>query len=438
MPLTPTVPPGSPVANNFSSNAAETDLAQRYGQVRAWSEKLCEPLETEDYVIQSMPECSPTKWHLAHTTWFFETFVLTPFLSDYRPFDAQYSYLFNSYYNAVGPRLARTQRGLLSRPTVVEIFRYRKYVDEHMAQFLQAPQAGTSPDVAARTVLGLNHEQQHQELMLTDLKHALAAAPLHPVYRPLLPDEGEYPSSTWVSFAGGLRWIGHDGEGFAYDNEMPRHQVFLRDYQLASRLVLSREFLAFVEDGGYDRSELWLSDGWAVRQERGWSAPLYWEKQDGQWLTATLGGCKPLNPAAPVCHVSYYEADAFARWSGERLPTEQEWESAAVAAPLAGHFLEAHRYHPAAVVAAEDRGPLHQLYGDVWQWTASPYVGYPGYQPAAGALGEYNGKFMCNQFVLRGASCATPRSHARLTYRNFFPPDARWQFTGIRLARDFS
>src|SRR5438132_5424767 len=364
MPLTSAAPANASIESKPSSNPADLDLAQRYAQVRAWTEKLCEPLETEDYVVQSMPDCSPTKWHLAHTAWFFETFVLTPYLSDYRLFDPQYGFLFNSYYNAVGPRWPRSQRGLLSRPTVVEIFRYRKYVDEHMVQLLQARDADASPDISARTVLGLNHEQQHQELILTDLKNALAADPLHPVYRPLLGDEGDYPPLSWPSFPSGLRWIGHDRNGFAYDNEMPRHQVFLQDYQLASRLVLNREFLAFVEDGGYDRPDLWLSDGWAVRQQRGWTAPLYWEKQEGRWLTATLGAGKRVDAAAPACHVSYYEADAFAHWSGDRLPTEQEWESAAATVPLAGHFLEAHRYHPAAVAAADDRGPLSQLYGD--------------------------------------------------------------------------
>ncbi|HEV3080700.1 MAG TPA: ergothioneine biosynthesis protein EgtB [Gemmataceae bacterium] len=421
-----------------SGSTDEPDLSRQYEQVRSCTEKLCAPLETEDYVIQSMPDCSPTKWHLAHTSWFFETFVLGPHLSGYRPFDPQYRYLFNSYYNAVGPRWPRPQRGLLSRPTVVEIFRYRKYVDEHMVQFLQSTQAAAAPDIAGKVVLGLNHEQQHQELIVTDLKHALATNPLRPVYRPAAPDEGDRPPLAWVSYTGGLTQVGHVGPGFAFDNESPQHQVFLEEFQIASRLVLNQEFLAFVEDGGYQRPEFWLSDGWAARQERAWEAPLYWEKQDGQWLVMTLAGCQPLNAAAPLCHVSYYEADAFARWSGQRLPTEQEWESAAAGVASAGHFLESHRYHPAAVRAAEDRGPLYQLYGDVWQWTASPHMAYPGYAATSGALGEYNGKFMCNQLVLRGASCVTPRSHARLTYRNFYPPEARWQFSGIRLARDLT
>jgi ergothioneine biosynthesis protein EgtB len=434
MPLTPPALPHVSRTGNGSTDESDAEPGLRYVNVRSWTEKLCQPLETEDYVIQSMPDCSPVKWHLAHTTWFFETFVLMPYLSGYRPFHPEYCYLFNSYYNAVGPRWPRSQRGLLSRPTVGEVFGYRKYVDEHMTRLLHARRG--SPDIAARMVLGLNHEQQHQELMLTDLKHALAFNPLRPVYRPSVLDQGQCPNLSWIAVAAGLGWVGHAGKGFAHDNELPRHQVYLQSFELASRLARNREFLAFIDDGGYDRPALWLSDGWAVRQERAWTAPLYWEKQDDAWLIATLGGRRALNPDEPVCHVSYYEADAFARWSGCRLPTEQEWEMAVAGGSLAGHFLEAERYHPAPVVADDDRGPLSQLYGDVWQWTASPYVGYPGYQPAVGALGEYNGKFMCNQFVLRGASCATPRSHARPTYRNFFPPDARWQFTGFRVARD--
>jgi ergothioneine biosynthesis protein EgtB len=405
-----------------------------YRGIRRWTEALCEPLATEDYVVQSMPDASPVKWHLAHTTWFFETFVLAPFEPGYQPFHPQFHFLFNSYYTAVGPRWPRAERGLLSRPTVAEVYRYRAYVDEHMTQLLQS--ATPYAEVEARIILGVNHEQQHQELILTDLKHAWAANPMHPVYRPALPESGEPPPREWVAFPEGLVWIGHEGDDFAFDNELPRHQIFRNGFQMASRLVTNEKYLGFVADGGYDRPEFWLSDGWTNRQAHEWTAPLYWEKQGTEWSVFTLAGLRPLQPAEPVCHISYYEADAFARWADARLPTEAEWETAAATASLAGHFVESGRYHPAATAAAEDRGRLYQLFGDVWQWTASPYIGYPGYRPPSGALGEYNGKFMCNQLVLRGASCATPRSHARRTYRNFFSPDARWQFSGLRLARD--
>ncbi|HTY54355.1 MAG TPA: ergothioneine biosynthesis protein EgtB, partial [Candidatus Binataceae bacterium] len=290
--------------------------------------------------------------------------------------------------------------------------------------------------LASIIVLGLHHEQQHQELIITDLKHALAANPLHPIYRPALPEQGQLPRSDWLPFPEGLASIGHDGKDFGFDNEFPRHRVFLRAFRLASQLVTNAEYQAFIDDGGYEQPELWLSDGWAARQANEWTAPLYWEQQDRQWFVVTLAGLRELGPQEPVCHLSYYEADAFARWAGARLPTEAEWELAASSIPIAGHFLEDGRFHPAVTLASGDHGPLYQMYGDVWQWTASPYVGYPGYQPISGALGEYNGKFMCNQLVLRGASCATPQTHARRSYRNFFPAHARWQFSGIRLAQD--
>jgi ergothioneine biosynthesis protein EgtB len=319
---------------------------------------------------------------------------------------------------------------------VAEVYRYRAHVNEQMARLFRPGGAEDLPEVAATVLLGLHHEQQHQELIVTDLKHAWAGNPLHPVYRDAVPEDGTAPPQAWLSFPEGMVWIGHDGGGFAFDNESPRHRTFRHGFQLATRLVSNGEYLAFMADRGYDRPELWLSDGWAARQARGWTAPLYWEEQGGEWVLTTLAGPRPLRPGEPVCHVSYYEADAFARWAGARLPSEAEWESAAADVPLAGHCLEGGRFHPSTIPAAEDRGPVYQLYGDVWQWTASPYTGYPGYRPDAGALGEYNGKFMCGQLVLRGASCATPRSHARLTYRNFFPPDARWQFSGIRLAKD--
>jgi ergothioneine biosynthesis protein EgtB len=411
-------------------------LAAQYESVRRCTERLCEPLATEDYVLQSMPDASPAKWHLAHTSWFFETFLLKPHLPGYQPFHPQFEYLFNSYYNAVGPRWPRSQRGLLSRPSVAEVYRYRAYVDQAMHELCRTSAAAPLPQIAGTITLGLNHEQQHQELILTDLKHALAMNPLRPVYQATVPPAGNPPPLEWLSYPEGLAWIGHDGPGFAFDNEGPRHRVFLPSFRLASRLVTNEEYLCFVDEGGYQRPELWLSDGWAAREAAGWTAPLYWEKEGATWCAMTLSGLRPLVPAEPVCHVSYYEADAFARWRGLRLPTEAEWETAAATVTPAGHFLEGGHLHPVAGAAPDDRGPLFDLFGQVWQWTASPYGGYPGYVPAVGALGEYNGKFMCRQFVLRGASCATPRSHARRTYRNFFPPEARWQFTGIRLAQD--
>ena len=433
MPSDVATPPAAP-----ASRFAQTLLASQYLAVRAQTEHLCEPLAVEDYGLQSMPDASPVKWHLAHTSWFFETFVLAPHLADYRPFHSAFNFLFNSYYNAVGPRWPRPQRGLLSRPTVRDVYRYRVHVDEHVAELFRPNHATALQEAAETIVLGLNHEQQHQELILTDLKHALCANPLDPVYRPVRPRAGTPPPLAWHAMTEGLTCVGHHDRGFAFDNESPRHRVFLNGFRLASRLATNAEYLAFMEDGGYDRPELWLSDGWACRQAQGWVSPLFWDKEGATWSTRTLSGKRPVDPDEPVCHVSYYEADAFARWAGGRLPTEHEWETAAGSSPVSGHFVEAKRYHPAAAPAAGDRGPLFQLFGDVWQWTASPYTAYPGYEPPSGALGEYNGKFMCNQFVLRGASCATPRTHARRTYRNFFPPDARWQFTGVRLAKDLS
>ncbi len=429
----------SPTSDLLDSESADGDCAESLGRqyqfVRKRTEVLCEPLSCEDYVIQSMPEASPVKWHLAHTSWFYETFILAPHLRNYPLFHPQYAVLFNSYYEAVGPRWPRPQRGLLSRPTVEEVYRYRKYVDSHMERLFERTHAVDFALVARNLRLGLHHEQQHQELIVTDLQHAWASNPLHPIYLPDKPEEALPPAFAWVSFEGGVVPIGHDGEGFAFDNESPRHHVYLQGFRLANRLVTNEEYLRFLAEGGYDRPDLWLSDGWAARRREGWNAPLYWQPHEGEWFTTTLGGFRPLDRRAPVCHVSYYEADAYARWAGARLPTEAEWEVAANQ-PLRGHFQESGRLRPSATPAPDDCGPLYQMYGDVWQWTSSPYVGYPGYRSASGALGEYNGKFMCNQLVLRGASCATPRSHARRTYRNFFPPEARWQFSGIRLAQE--
>jgi ergothioneine biosynthesis protein EgtB len=394
-----------------------------YDEVRAATEALCRGLEREDYVVQSRPEASPLKWHLAHTTWFFETFVL----GARRPFRPEYAFLFNSYYDAVGARWPHAERGLLSRPTVDEVMAYRRHVDAAMRE---AVAGGAFADVVT---LGLHHEQQHQELMLIDLKHAFSLSPLGPAYRARRGGAapGEVPAA-WVGFDGATVAIGDGGAGFAFDNERPRHTALLRPFRLGNRLVTAGEYAGFIEDGGYRRATLWLSDGWATVERERWSAPLYWRRDDRGWSLFTLSGWRSLDPAEPVCHVSFYEADAYARWAGARLPTEEEWEHAAARAGLDGSFVDGGRLHPSP---ARQPG-LSQLFGECWQWTQSAYSAYPGYRPPAGALGEYNGKFMCNQLVLRGASCVTPRSHARLTYRNFFPPETRWQMSGIRLAGD--
>lgn len=423
------------VPTSDAPNAAP--LQARYDAVRAQTEALCASLEVEDCVVSSMPDVSPTKWHLAHTSWFFETFVLAEHDAAYRSPDPRYAYLFNSYYVQAGERHCRAQRGLVTRPTVAEVFAYRAHVDDAMRRLLARLADDASHPAAGLIELGLHHEQQHQELLLTDIKHVLWTNPLRPAYRAAVcAPRAEAGPIGWLAFDGGIRPIGHRGGGFAFDNEAPRHRVFLEPYRLASRLVTNAEYVAFVEDDGYRRPELWLSAGLAAAQDRHWEAPLYWERDaDGRWTEFTLGGTRPLSGAAladPVAHVSYFEADAFARWAGCRLPTEFEWEAAARSRPVEGRFVEAECFHPTPAVGRA--AALEQLYGDVWQWTQSSYVGYPNYRPASGAIGEYNGKWMADQWVLRGASCATPRSHARLTYRNFFPSDARWQFSGIRLA----
>ena len=413
-------------------------LLARYRAVRQCTENLCEPLSDEDMLLQSMPDASPAKWHLAHTTWFFESFVLIPNVSGYKPFDQQFAYLFNSYYNAVGPRWPRPQRGLISRPSLADVRHYRTYVDEQITRLFETAHEEVLAIVAPTLALGTHHEQQHQELILTDLKHAWSFNPLRPIYRDCRVETRATTLLDWVAYTEGPAWLGHSEDEFAFDNETPRHRIWLHGFRLATRLVNVDEYLAFMNDGGYERPELWLSDGWAARLAHDWTAPLYWEREEGPWFVYTLAGYRPLRPTEPVCHVSFYEADAFARWAQSRLPTEAEWETAAATLPITGHFLESGRFHPSASAASDDEAPMCQLYGDVWQWTASPYTAYPGYRAATGALGEYNAKFMCNQIVLRGASCATPKSHARVTYRNFFPPDARWQFSGIRLAQDIS
>jgi ergothioneine biosynthesis protein EgtB len=414
--------------------ASASELLSGFRAVRQQTETLAEPLEPEDFVVQSMPDASPVKWHLAHTTWFFETFLLKAACPDYRPRFPEYNFLFNSYYNAIGERIARDRRGVLSRPTIGEVRRYRLEIDARMEDWLASVDDASLAPFSAILTLGLHHEQQHQELILTDLKHAFASNPLRPIYRERDPDQfGDQSPIGWTRYPEGVRSIGHEGDGFAFDNETPRHLEYLQAFELASRPSTNAEYVAFLDDGGYDRPEFWLSDGWAARKARGWTSPLYWEQTGGRWTTMTLAGMIDVRPDEPVTHVSFYEADAFARWSGARLATEGEWEVSSLGRPMEGNFLESGRYHPSLAIAA-DEGPA-QMFGDVWEWTGSPYTPYPGFRPAPGALGEYNGKFMCNQMVLRGGSCATPRAHIRPTYRNFFGPEARWQFTGIRLAR---
>jgi len=404
-------------------------LVPRYREVRALTQQLASPLSAEDQMVQSSTETSPTKWHLAHTTWFFETFLLRPHVPGYRLFDGRFPYLFNSYYKHLGGHPLRTIRGAFSRPSLAEVQDYRLHVDVAMEQFL----AAASVEQLELAELGLQHEQQHQELIVTDIKHAFWMNPLRPAYRQRSAAEsGSAPRLSWIDFPGGKYEIGAAGGSFAFDNEGPRHPVYIPAFRLASRPVTNAEFLEFVADGGYKRPELWLSDGWDHICAAGWRAALYWEEGAEGWQVFTCGGPRALVPAEPVCHVSYYEADAFARWAGARLASEAEWEVAAANAAVAGNFLESERFH---VATASSRDGLQQIFGDVWEWTASPYIAYPGYRPPTGVLGEYNGKFMCNQMVLRGGSCATPQSHIRAWYRNFFPPTARWQFMGIRLAK---
>jgi len=423
-------------AGDAAPARSRAELCEWFEAVRAFTLLLCEPLAVEDYVLQNMPDVSPTKWHLAHTTWFFERFILREHAAGYEAWHPHYDFLFNSYYNAVGEMHARPQRGQLSRPTVAEVIRYREAVEARLQGFLSDCDAPTFARVAPLLTLGCHHEQQHQELILTDLKYNLHCNPLLPAYHeaPKAVTAVSDARPTWLHFDGGIREIGHAGGGFCFDNEEPRHEILLRPFVLSSQLVSNGEFLEFVEARGYERPELWLDLGYAgVRAQRR-RHPLYWYRQAGAWMQYTLGGPVPLELAEPVCHVSFFEADAFARFAGHRLPTEGEWETAAADQPLDGNLAERRRFH--VEPASRGGGVLSQIYGDVWEWTASPYTGYPGYRPPAGAIGEYNGKFMCNQYVLRGGSCATSRSHLRPSYRNFFPPEAQWQFSGIRLAGD--
>jgi ergothioneine biosynthesis protein EgtB len=423
-------------------DAAGATTASSYLAVRFATVELCAPLAAEDLVVQSMPDASPAKWHLAHTSWFFEEFVLARAIAAYRPHAEPYRYLFNSYYNTVGPMHCRAARGMLSRPTVAEVMAYRAAVDERMASLLSA--GGLPRELESAVTLGLEHERQHQELLLTDIKHLFSLNPLLPAYceRPRRHSPGAARAARlrYRRFDGGITGIGHAGPGFCFDNELPRHRALITPFRLASRAVTNGEYLEFVRAGGYEDARLWLADGWALVRREGWQRPIYWSRSLEEEFTLT--GMRELDPAAPLCHVSCYEADAFARWAEARLPTEFEWELAAGSVPLAGNFVEQREWHPqvatADVPASDARAPdtLLQMFGDVWEWTQSAYAPYPGYTPAAGALGEYNGKFMINQLVLRGGSCATPQEHIRASYRNFFPPAARWQFSGIRLAGD--
>ena len=413
-------------------NPVPTTLIEGFRRIRQASEDLCAPLEIEDYGVQTMPDVSPPKWHLAHTSWFFETFLLKPYLHGYREFHLNYVRLFNSYYEQVSEYHPRPLRGLLSRPTVKQVYAYRAYVDEAMQQLLSQTAHPEWMNIESRSIIGLNHEQQHQELLLTDIKHIFACNPLRPVYRDLPQTDAPAASMQWIEQAGGLVKIGATENAFAYDNERPRHQVFLQPFKLASRLVTNAEYLDFINDGGYTRPELWLSEGWKAIKDGRFKTPLYWEQHEGEWWYMTLSGMQPLNPNAPVCHVNYFEADAYANWAGKRLPTEAEWESVAVSQPIEGNMRDQGYLQPQPGQTAG----MQQLFGDVWEWTQSAYSSYPGFQPPTGALGEYNGKFMCGQYVLRGGSCVTPADHIRTSYRNFFYPADQWQFSGVRLAED--
>ena len=421
-----------PVSSRATSRAES--LCARYRDVRDFSKLLTRDLEAEDCVVQSMPDVSPTKWHLAHTTWFFETFVLKKFVTGYVPAIPEYAFLFNSYYNAAGTMHRRDLRGLISRPTVAESFRYRENIDRQIEKLFGSASEDLLDEIEPIITLGIHHEQQHQELLVTDIKHVFAHNPLHPIFRKRTEENTQAPlPMSFIHFDETMATVGNGNDGFSYDNEGPSHRVLIPGFSLGSRLVTCGEYQRFIEAGGYQRSEFWLSLGWMTVNEQRWEAPLYWEKRDGTWWHFTLSGFRPVDENEPATHVSYFEADAFANFSGARLPTEFEWERVAQGEAIEGNFVESERFHPAPATDAEG---LTQMFGDAWEWTRSAYSPYPGYRAVPGALGEYNGKFMCNQYVLRGGSCATSQSHVRATYRNFFQPEKRWQFTGIRLARD--
>lgn len=415
----------------------QQELFSFFQLTRQRTETICQPLINEDYVIQSTEDVSPPKWHLAHTTWFFETFILIPYLADYVVFNKLFGYLFNSYYQSVNLPYPRAQRGLLSRPSVANIYAYRHHVNEHIKILLDKISAEDVSKVENLLVLGLNHEQQHQELLLMDIKHNFFIDPSLPVYqaRKSSIHSGKNEDLTFCHVEAGMVEMGHSGENFCFDNELPRHHCFLKPYFLANRLITNGEYLEFIAAQGYQQPQWWLADGWDCIQKNCWQAPLYWKKIDNDWFIFTLQGLQKLNPMEPVCHISYYEADAYARWRGYRLPTESEWEHAAHLYFSSGNYLENNLLHPQIAINTLSSLP-QQLYGDLWEWTASSYAPYPGFKPLLGALGEYNGKFMSNQMVLRGGSCISPEKHLRATYRNFFQPDKRWQFSGIRLAYD--
>ena len=422
----------------LADSVAET-LLGRYQRMRETTSWICDPLTIEDCIIQSAMECSPIKWQLAHTTWFFETFVLLAHHQNYREFHPQYAFLFNSYYNSLGDRTPRNIRGLMSRPTMEEVWNYREHVDREMENFLNGAKDNVLSTIYPILDLGINHEQQHQELMVTDVKTVLAMNPLRPVYRARDTSSSQVAPLRWISFEEGLYEFGKsDKSGFFFDNEGPRHRQYLNGFELGNRLVTNGEYKEFIADDGYQKAILWLSDGWAKVLEENWRAPKYWENHDGEWWMMTLQAFRPVEDSEPVTHISHYEADAFATWAGARLPTEFEWELATRNQTIDGNFLEDANFHPIPCVTHVPTVPgrLNQLFGDVWEWTRSAYLPYPGFHAAEGAIGEYNGKFMSNQMVLRGGSCVTPRDHIRATYRNFFPPESRWQFSGIRLARD--
>jgi ergothioneine biosynthesis protein EgtB len=435
---TSTTPAATPAATPATDPRDPHRMLERYAAVRARTEALAAPLSPEDQTVQSMADVSPTKWHRAHVTWFFETFVLADHERDFAPFQEQYWFLFNSYYEAVGPRHERARRGDISRPGAHDVGVYRSNVDARMRDLLDALDEGTLGRLADTVELGFHHEQQHQELLLMDIKHVLSRNPLRPVYAGSPSEAAEPDPLGWVDVEGGVVEIGHQGDGFSFDNELPRHEQLLQPYRLADRLVTNGEWLEFMADGGYRRHELWLSDGWGRVTAEGWDAPFYWTEVDGQWFEHSLNGTWPVNRGLPVSHVSFYEAEAYATWAGKRLPSEAEWEHAATAVAddadvdRLGNLADDRTFHPRAAGTAT--GGLRQMFGDCWEWTSSAYHPYPGFHPAEGAIGEYNGKFMSNQMVLRGGCAFTPAGHARTTYRNFFPHGSRWALSGVRLA----
>jgi ergothioneine biosynthesis protein EgtB len=420
-------------------HAAVERLSEHFQKIRTLTENLASKLQHEDTIIQAMPDVSPPKWHLAHTTWFFERFILKEHDTSYVTFNPQFDYLFNSYYETIGSYHPRHSRGVLSRPSMDEVYEYRKHVDEGILNLIDQYKGQLPEKIHALIEIGLQHEQQHQELLLTDVKYNFSCNPLLPQYADSksIPLSNSNAETTYVNIEGGLVEIGFTGVGFSFDNEQPRHKVWLEPYRLASHPVTNGEYISFIEAGGYEQPEHWLSDGWAAVKKEKWKHPLYWRKTGDEWYTFTLTGEKKLNLDEPVCHISFYEADAFARWNGKRLPTEAEWEHAMASIPIEGNFVEREAYHP-VIDESDNLAPFKQAYGDVWEWTSSPYTSYPRSKPLEGALGEYNAKFMCNQMVLRGGSCATSQSHMRATYRNFFQADKRWQFSGLRLAEDLS